>query len=349
MPRAVRTDILQPDGRHVHLYGDFAPAPPGYQPPSMPNGVYERRWNPLRREWVLVAASRQARTFLPERAECPLCPSRPGHSSEIPATKYEAAVFENRFPAMVPWPPGGGSCEVVVYTDEHEGSFATLPMPRLELLAEVWCDRYRELAGRRGIKYVYIFENRGEQVGVTLHHPHGQIYAYPFVPLVAASELRGRSRGCLQCRLIADELKGRRRVLINDGGVVAYVPGYARWPYEVHVAPRNHRAALPDIPGAGRQALLRAMQRITRAYDRLFEVPMPYMMAMHQAPAANRINPQAHLHVEFYPILRDRGKLKYLAGSESGAGVFINDALAEESADRLRAVLDLSSASKRGS
>jgi UDPglucose--hexose-1-phosphate uridylyltransferase len=139
--------------------------------------------------------------------------------------------------------------------------------------------------------------------------------------------------------LIADELKGRRRVLINDGGIVAYVPGYARWPYEVHVTTRTHRAALPSLTPATRQALLSAMQRIARTYDRLFQAPMPYMMAMHQAPAG-RAAAHAHLHVEFYPVLRDQGKLKYLAGSESGAGVFINDTLAEESADRLRALLE---------
>jgi UDPglucose--hexose-1-phosphate uridylyltransferase len=172
-----------------------------------------------------------------------------------------------------------------------------------------------------------------------LHHPHGQIYAYPFVPPVAAAELRRQTPGCLQCRLIADELKGRRRVLINDGGIVAYVPGYARWPYEVHVTTRTHRAALPSLTPATRQALLSAMQRIARTYDRLFQAPMPYMMAMHQAPAG-RAAAHAHLHVEFYPVLRDQGKLKYLAGSESGAGVFINDTLAEESADRLRALLE---------
>src|SRR5437588_2622337 len=169
MPRVVRTDIVQPDGRHVYLYGDFDPAPDGYQAPAMPNGVYQRRWNPLRREWVLVAASRQARTFLPERADCPLCPSRPGHSSEIPAGRFEAAVFENRFPAMVPAPPAGGSCEVVVYTDEHEGSFSTLSDSRLARLAEVWSDRYRELAGRRGVRYFFIFENRGVHRCGTLH------------------------------------------------------------------------------------------------------------------------------------------------------------------------------------
>jgi len=339
MPRAVRTDIVQPDGRHVYLYGAYAPPPADYQAPSMPNGTYQRRWNPLRREWVLVAASRQGRTFLPERTDCPLCPSRPGHSSEIPASHFEAAVFENRFPAMVPARPAGGLCEVVVYTDEHEGSFATLPADRLAQLAEVWTDRYRDLSSRRGIRYVFIFENRGEQVGVTLHHPHGQIYAYPFIPPVAAGELRRQTPGCLQCRLVADELKGRRRILINASGIVAYVPGYARWPYEVHVATRAHREALHSLTPAGRRALLSAMQRIARAYDRLFQVPMPYMMAMHQASAGRPVA-QGHLHVEFYPVLRDQGKLKYLAGSESGAGVFINDTLAEESADRLRAVLD---------
>jgi UDPglucose--hexose-1-phosphate uridylyltransferase len=336
--RLLRTDIVQPDGRHVYLYGDFEPAPDGYRAPAMPNGVYQRRWNPLRREWVLVAAARQARTFLPDRDDCPLCPSRPGRSSEVPAARFHAAVFENRFPAMVPWPPAGGTCEVVVYTDEHDGSFAALPAARLEQLAGVWTDRYRELRQRRGIKYVYIFENRGEQVGVTLHHPHGQIYAYPFVPPVAASELRRQTGGCLQCRLIRGELHDARRVLINEGGLVAYVPESARWPYEVHVAPRAHRPALPDLTPPARLALLSAMQRITRAYDRLFDVPMPYMMAMHQAGA--EAGAGAHLHVEFYPVLRDQAKPKYLAGSESGAGVFINDTLAEESAERLRAHLE---------
>ncbi|HVH65891.1 MAG TPA: galactose-1-phosphate uridylyltransferase [Candidatus Acidoferrum sp.] len=341
MARVARSDIVQPDGRHVYLYGDFSPPPEDYQAPTMPTGgVYQRRWNPLRREWVLVAASRQARTFLPERAECPLCPASPGHSTEIPASKYGAAVFENRFPAMVPMEkPAGGICEVVVYTQEHEGSFATLPAAALERLAEVWTDRYRVLSARSGIRYVFIFENRGEQVGVTLHHPHGQIYAYPFVPPVPAAELRRQTHGCLQCRLIDDELKGKRRVLINGNGMVAYVPGYARWPYEVHVMPGAHRASLTSLSPAGRVALLLAMQRIARAYDGLFGVTMPYMMVMHQAPAGKAVD-QAHLHVEFYPILRDRGKLKYLAGSESGAGVFINDTLAEESAERLRAILE---------
>src|SRR2546423_8865655 len=273
---SVRTDIVQPDGRHVYLYGEFAPPPDDYQAPAAPGGVHQRRWNPLRREWVLVAASRQGRTFLPERSLCPLCPSSPGHSSEIPALHYEAAVFENRFPSMVDEPGSGGVCEVVVYTEEHEAAFATLAAGRLETLAEVWTDRYRELVARPGIRCVFIFVKRGELVGVTLHHPHGQIYAYPFVPPVAATELRRRSAGCLLCRLIDDERKGRRRVLIDEGGIVAYVPGYARWAYEVHVTTKSHRPALTALTSSNRQAPLTAMQRIARAYGRLFDVPLPY-------------------------------------------------------------------------
>src|SRR2546425_7893156 len=174
-------------------------------------------------------------------------------STEIPASQFAASSFENGSPAMVPARPAGGSCEVVVYTDDHEGSFATLSASRLARLAEVWSDRYRELAARRGVRYVFIFENRGEQVGVTLHHPHGQIYAYPFIPPVAATELHRRSAGCLLCRLIDDERKGRRRVLLDHGGIVAYVPGHARWAYEVHVPTKSPRPALPALTPSARQ------------------------------------------------------------------------------------------------
>src|SRR5436853_6147255 len=165
---------------------------------------------------------------------------------------------------MVPAEPAGGSCEVVVYTEDHEASFTSLSPAPLARLAEVWTDRYHDLVARPGIRYVFIFENRGEQVGVTLHHPHGQIYAYPFLPPVAGTELSQQASGCLQCQLIADELEGRRRVLIDEPGVVAYVPGYARWPYEVHVAMREHRAALPELSAQERLTLLVSMQRVTR-------------------------------------------------------------------------------------
>jgi UDPglucose--hexose-1-phosphate uridylyltransferase len=333
--RLRRTDLTQPDGRRVSLYGAYQAAPPDYRAPSIGEGAYQRRWNALRREWVLVAAARQDRSFLPRRSKCPLCPSSPGHSTEIPASRYQLAVFENRFPAL----RDEGVCEVVVYTDAHEGALATLPEDRLDDLAEVWTDRYRVLAARPDVDYVFIFENRGEAVGVTLQHPHGQIYGYPFVPPIAALELRPDRHECRVCALIAGELEAGVRVLIHEGGLAAYVPVFARWPYEVHVATLTHVGALPDLPAPGRRHFARILQRLARAYDRLFRTPMPYMMVLHQRPTDGRDHPQAHLHAEIYPILRDRGRLKYLAGSESGAGVFINDTLAEETAARLRAHL----------
>jgi UDPglucose--hexose-1-phosphate uridylyltransferase len=156
---------------------------------------------------------------------------------------------------------------------------------------------------------------------------------------VPALELGAAGTRCQQCSLIAAELEDGRRILIDRPDVVVYLPAYARWPYEVHVATREHRGAVPDLTPVERLSLLQALQRMAAAYDRLFETPMPYMMALHQQPADGSPHPQAHLHAEFYPILRDKGKLKYLAGAESGVGVFVNDTIAEESAARLRAVM----------
>ncbi len=361
--RLVRTRVLQRDGRQVLLYGAFRPAPSSYRAPELAGGTWQQRWNPLRQEWVLVASGRQGRTFLPKARACPLCPSADGRSTEIPAASFEVAVFDNRFPALrsegkggpIPTVRGGdagvrvvasaGGAEVVVYSDQHDGSFSTLSRERLALLLEVWTERYRELGGRPDVRYVLIFENRGEAVGVTLHHPHGQILAYPFIPPVPVLELRAgratgrRTGGCMQCALIASERRARQRMLLTRSGVVAYLPAYARWPYEVHVAPVEHRGALPDLPGSARHALGEALQRIARAYDRLFQRPMPYMLALHQRPTDGRPHAQAHLHAEFYPVLRDAGKLKYLASSESAAGVFVNDTLPEERAAVLRALV----------
>src|ERR1700693_4138385 len=151
-----RIRVQQPDGRAVYLYGDYAPAPSGYEAPPLVDGVYQRRWNPLRDEWVLVAAGRQGRTYLPEPTACPLCPSRAGHHSEIPATQFEVAVFENRSPAM----RGDGSCEVVVYSDQHDASLSTLSPAALRQVIAAWTDRYQDLGSRPQVRYVFIFENR---------------------------------------------------------------------------------------------------------------------------------------------------------------------------------------------
>jgi UDPglucose--hexose-1-phosphate uridylyltransferase len=328
----------------------------------------EQRLNELRDEQVVYAIHRQDRTFLPSREHCPLCPTRPGgEETEIPFGAFEIAVFENRFPAFE---APQGAAEVVVYTDRHDDSFGTLAPERAEALMWVWRQRYQELGAREDVEYVLIFENRGVEVGVTLHHPHGQIYGYPFLPPVPKLELAADERlgGCGPCALLARELKDGQRIVCQNESVVAYVPYAARWPYEAHVVMREHRASLLDCEAEELRLLAAGLQALVRGYDALFDRPFPYVMVVHQAPtdahqaptdvqqaptavqraptatASRAPQPSAtapslapgggsgHLHVEFYPPLRTAEKLKYLAGSEQGAGVFIGDTLPEESA-----------------
>jgi UDPglucose--hexose-1-phosphate uridylyltransferase len=301
----------------------------------------ELRFNELRGEEVVYAIHRQDRTFLPARDHCPLCPTRPGGDpTEIPFSSFEIAVFDNRFPAFT---APHGAAEVVVYTDEHEGSLATLSPQRAEDLMWVWRHRYAELGAREDVAYVMIFENRGVEVGVTIHHPHGQIYGYPFLPPVPTLELAADRRlgGCAPCALLRAELADGRRILFENDGAVAYVPYAARWAYEVHVCVRAHRASLLECEPEELRQLAEALQTLVRGYDALFERPFPYVMVVHQAPtgaagAEGLGAPHGHLHVEFYPPLRTADKLKYLAGSEQGAGTFIADTVPEESASALR-------------
>ena len=293
-----------------------------------------QRFNELRGEQVDYAIHRQERTFLPARDHCPLCPTRPGGPpTEIPVPAFEIAVFDNRFPAFA---APHGAAEVVVYTDDHDASFGTLPRVRAEDLMWVWRHRYTELGAREDVDYVYIFENRGVEVGVTLHHPHGQIYGYPFLPPVPALELAADERlgGCAPCVLLAREQREGGRVVYENDAVLVYVPYAARWAYEAHVTLREHRPSLLDCEPRELRLLAAALQALTRGYDALFQRRFPYVMAVHQAPTDG--TRCGHLHVEFYPPLRTAEKLKYLAGSEQGAGTFISDTLPEESAAALR-------------
>jgi len=298
--------------------------------------VPELRFDELRGEQVDYAIHRQDRTFLPARDHCPLCPTRPGgEPTEIPLPAFEIVVFENRFPAFQ---APRGAAEVLVYTDDHDASFGTLSARRAHDLMWVWRQRYGELGAREDVDYVYIFENRGVEVGVTLHHPHGQIYAYPFLPPVPARELDADERlgGCAPCALLRRELQDARRVVYENDAAVVYVPYAARWAYEAHVVMREHRPSLLECEPAELRLLADALQSLARGYDAVFERPFPYVMAVHQAPTARALAARGHLHVEFYPPLRTASKLKYLAGSEQGAGTFISDTLPEESAATLR-------------
>lgn len=299
----------------------------------------ELRFDELRGEQVTYAIHRQDRTFLPSAERCPLCPTKPGGpETEIPFASFEIAVFENRFPA---YEPPGGAAEVVVYTDDHGGSLGTLPPERVEALMWVWRERYAELGARPDVEYVLIFENRGVEVGVTLHHPHGQIYGYPFLPPVPAAEAAADARlgGCATCALLARELQDGRRIVYENEAAVVYVPYAARWPYEAHVVLREHRASLLDCESFELGLLGQATRSLARGYDALFDRPFPYVMAMHQAPTATWPRLEGHVHIEFYPPLRTAEKLKYLAGSEQGGGAFIADTLPEDSAQTLRAAI----------
>jgi len=321
--------------------------------------VSELRWHPFLGEWVITATHRQERTFLPPADYCPLCPTRPGgFPTEVPRDSYDIVVFENKFPslqspppapavagtALSPVEPARGRCEVVLYSPDHTASLASMPLWRIRNLTRVWRDRYLALGARREVKYVFVFENRGEEVGVTLHHPHGQIYGFPFIPPVVARELaasdahRARTGRCLFCDTLAEERADGRRLVLEGERFVAFVPFFARWPFEVYLAPTAHQASMADWSGDDSADLAAVLKGLLQKFDALFGRPCPYMMVVHQAPTDGQDRPGVHLHFEFYPLLRSATRQKFLAGCESGAGTFINDTLPEETAAELRRV-----------
>jgi UDPglucose--hexose-1-phosphate uridylyltransferase len=351
--------LIKPDGRRLVLYA-HEPLPETLQAPSpsstphAPNA--HLRWHPLRGEWVAYAGHRQHRTFLPPPEYNPLAASssheRP---TEVPEGPWDVAVFDNLFPTLamtahdppdltVPTAPALGACEVVVFTQDSTASLGTLPLCHIELLIDVWADRHEELGSLPQVAYVYPFENRGVEVGVTLHHPHGQIYAYPFVPPVAARELEQQreyyarhSRGLLE-DMVARELSDGIRVLYRGPRAAAFMPICARYPYEVWVAPLRAAPSFPALDRDERQDFARALKTVLLKFDRLWARPFPYILAFHQAPTDGFPHPEAHLHAEFYPAYRMAGRLKYLAGSEIGAGVFTADTVPEEKVKELQEI-----------
>jgi UDPglucose--hexose-1-phosphate uridylyltransferase len=352
-----KRELKKPDGRDLILYARQPIEAPSSAPAAGAAGERQShmRWHPLRGEWIVYAGHRQNRTFLPPPEWNPLAPSTdPDHPTEVPTGTWEVAVFENLFsalgsstgsapPEIVATKPAGGRCEVVVYTQDPMSSFAALSIEHVELVLRVWADRTAVLARRDDVHYVFPFENRGVEVGVTLQHPHGQIYAYPFVPPVAARELellrdhpRQHGRGLLE-DMIAEEIRADKRTLYTGVHAAAFVPVCARWAYEIWVAPLRAVPLLTDLTDDERFDLARALRLALRKLDALWSRPMPYVLAVHQAPV-HGVHPYAHLHVEIYPWLRMPGRLKYLAGSEVGAGTFTADTLPEDKAAELRAV-----------
>ena len=311
----------------------------------------ELRWNPLLRTWVIMSSHRQNRPLLATDLSCPFCPE----SGKVPAD-FDIYAYDNDFPSLeldppepdvegdelIPVRPAFGKCEVTLYSPKHDAMLPQLPLEHVVKLVEHWEQRYRALGSIEGIEYVFIFENRGEAVGVTMHHPHGQIYAYPFLPLRIGTELDSaeehwsRTGGCLFCDLLRHEKEDGHRMVYESDGYSIFVPPFAEFPFQVYLVPDLHTSSLSAMSPDERRGLARAIKCITGAYDSLFDMPFPYMMCMHQNPTDGGQYPYYHFHIEFYPPMRDHDKLKFNASSETGAWATINDTRPEEKAAQLR-------------
>ncbi|WP_304453190.1 galactose-1-phosphate uridylyltransferase [Nocardiopsis sp. YSL2] len=356
-----RTAERLADGREIIYFdeGDAVrrPTPDPRALPPVATGS-EMRFDPLLREWVVIASHRQGRTHLPPTNDCPLCPSVDGRRTEIPAPAYDVVAFENRFPSLVPddgralepvgeLEPsrrvGEGRCEVLVFGSDHDASFVDLSPRRVRTIMAAWVDRTRALSALPGVEQVFCFENRGPEIGVTLHHPHGQIYAFPFVTprtertLDSAEDYRRRTGGDLFADVLRAEQEAKVRVVAQSEHWTAFVPAAARWPVEVHLYPHRGVPDLPALTEAERDDFADLYLDVLRRMDALYDAPLPYIAAWHQAPVRARRD-SASLRLEVFSVRRAPGKLKYLAGTESGMGVFINDVTPEAAAQRLREV-----------
>jgi UDPglucose--hexose-1-phosphate uridylyltransferase len=353
-PKKASTTLA--DGRELIYFGDSADWAAGYPDLRDLGAIHassQVRFDPLLGEWVIIASHRQDRTFLPPPDHCPLDPSAPGRLTEIPAPSYEVAVFENRFPSLftgaggadqpglLATRPGHGRCEVVCFSPDHAASFASLTHDQAALVLAAWIDRTVALAARPEVEQVFCFENRGQEIGVTLSHPHGQIYAYPFVTprtarmLARAGQYQRDTGRNLFDDVLAAELADGSRTVIAGEHWTAFVPHAAHWPYEVHLYPRRRVPDLPALTAAEQSEFCDIYLDLLRRFDRLFDTPAPYISGWHQAPVrAGR--PGFALHLELFTIRRAPGKLKYLAGSESGMGAFANDIRPETAAATLR-------------
>jgi UDPglucose--hexose-1-phosphate uridylyltransferase len=311
----------------------------------------ELRWHPLLRQWVAVTTQRQERPQLPDTG-CPFCPG----SGRVPE-QYQVYLYPNDFPAFEldgepfePFQPEGslfqrtgarGACDVVLYHPDHNLLPSQLSVEQWRKVIDLWRRRSSELAARPDIEYVYVFENTGLAIGVTMPHPHGQIYAFPYLPPLVAAELSSASahysekHECLYCRILAEELREGRRLVTQNQSFVAFVAFFARFPSEVQLYPKRHFGSLAELSEGEATDLAAIVRTLRQKYDNLYGFPLPLMMIVRQQPAHGE-HPYFHFHVEFLPIQRSKAKLKHLAAVESGGGTFLNDTQAEEQAEELR-------------
>lgn len=302
------------------------------------SGSHELRFDTLTREWVAIVGARQDRPNLPA-AGCPFCVG----GLEAPEP-YTVRAFPNRWPPLVPGPaidlrvpadpdlfltrPPRGAAEVVLYTPEHTGSLATIGVDGVRAVVDLWAERTVELMARDEVQYVLVFENRGAELGATISHPHGQIYAFPAVPPLPRREAEvAAHHGCPLCTLVPAEVAADARIVHDGGDWIAHVPFAAGYPFATLLAPRTHVEDLPSLDDDGRDGLAAALVDVVGRYDRMYDEPLPYLMWIH---------PGVHLHVHFAPMHRAPGVLRYVASAEVGAEMLSNPVAPEAAAELLR-------------
>jgi UDPglucose--hexose-1-phosphate uridylyltransferase len=331
--------------------------------------IWEERWHPLREEWVIVAAHRQARPWLgqtvpsPEeevpayQAECHLCPGNRRSSGVINPDYDGVLVFDNDHPCVgadapatpeIPPSPymarrADGVARVICYSPRHDLTMARMSPSEIAAVVATWQRETRDLGARPEVQQVLIFENKGEVVGVSNPHPHGQIYATNCtwktfdVELEAQRRYARDRRRALFADILEAECRDGRRLLHEDEHTVAFVPYFARYAYEVYVAPRRRVPHISALSDAECESLARTLKNVTVRYDNLWRQPFPYVMPLHQAPTDGGDYRDFHFFIGFLPPLRRPGTIKYLAGPEIGGGNFLSDTSPEEKAAELRA------------
>ncbi|MCO6042044.1 galactose-1-phosphate uridylyltransferase [Thermococcus alcaliphilus] len=307
----------------------------------------ELRYNPLTGQWIMVSAVRRNRPWRP-RDFCPFCPG-----TEETGYGWEVLLLPNRFPMLsfdAPKPEQEefyikaraiGQCSVIVETPEHElRDLDELPKKQMTKVVELWREVTAKLMENSRVAYLAIFRNKGEEIGVSLTHPHGQLYALPFIPLKARLKIENsrnyyhRFGECLFCRILKEEANEERAIYENES-FIAFMPFFASWPFEIHVYPKRHVQYLTQLNSKETRNLADVLQVATGSLNEVLERDMPYAMMVFQAPFKGKYS-FYHLHIEFYPILRDNRKIKYTAGIELGTWEFTYDGIPEENAEKLK-------------
>lgn len=313
----------------------------------------ELRWHPLTKDWVMIASNRQNRPQMP-KDWCPFCP---GPDNDKVPKSFDVYKYDNDFPALSQNPPvpddvsteiyktapSYGKCEVILYSPEHTVTLPELSTEHVRKLVDLWTERFEALSSDEKIKYVFIFENRGAVVGVTMPHPHGQIYGYSFIPkkieleLASSKEHQEKTGHCLICDMLRDERKDGRRIIFENEDFTVFLPFFTEYPYGMYIAAKSHKQYLTEFNEREKNNLASAIRETAGTLDSLFGYTFPYMMCMHQGPVnSGDTSDYYHFHIEFFPPMRSADKQKFNASSETGVWAHCNPTAPEATSVELR-------------